>query len=206
MPSKIPFSLVTAFSNHSFQGNPAGVVFVDLGLSSDILASIAKNLAQPATAFVAPVPSPSNDETVLKFDIRWFSAKGVEIQLCGHGTIAAAQVVFGRQDLASEKVNTIEFKTLLRGVVKAVKLEGGLLELALPSSVPQEVSAEERARLIPFLAKAFGRDVTVKHVADGGELFKNCKCPSNAHSLQRLTANRSFGGVGRERRSWRKHR
>ncbi len=76
---------VDAFTNKLFTGNPAAVCILDEFLSDSIMQSIAaeNNLAE--TAFVVPQKD--------YFDIRWFTP-AVEVDLCGHATLASAYVLF----------------------------------------------------------------------------------------------------------------
>ena len=76
---------VDAFTSRLFAGNPAGVVPLDEWLEVDLMQRIAmeNNLAE--TAFFIP------DGDI--FHIRWFTPK-VEVDLCGHATLASAHVLF----------------------------------------------------------------------------------------------------------------
>jgi PhzF family phenazine biosynthesis protein len=77
---KLPLVQIDAFTNRLFGGNPAAVVLLQSWLPDKVLASIAaeNNLAE--TAFVIPGP----DDVPL----RWFTPT-VEVDLCGHATLAA---------------------------------------------------------------------------------------------------------------------
>ena len=76
---------IDAFTDKLFGGNPAGVISLRALLDDHLMQSIAleNNLAE--TAFV--VPEGDN------FRIRWFTPT-VEVDLCGHATLAAAYVMF----------------------------------------------------------------------------------------------------------------
>jgi PhzF family phenazine biosynthesis protein len=82
---KFPLFQIDAFTDHLFGGNPAAVVLLESWLPDKVLAAIAaeNNLAE--TAFVIP----GADEIAL----RWFTPT-VEVDLCGHATLAAAYVLF----------------------------------------------------------------------------------------------------------------
>jgi PhzF family phenazine biosynthesis protein len=77
--------IVNAFSQERFGGNPAAVIPLLQWLSEERMQQIAaqNNLAE--TAFVIPE---GND-----FNIRWFTPT-VEVDLCGHATLATAHVYF----------------------------------------------------------------------------------------------------------------
>lgn len=76
---------IDAFTDTLFGGNPAAVIPLEYWPSDAFMQSIAaeNNLAE--TAFVVP----EDDD----FRIRWFTP-GVEVDLCGHATLAAAYVMF----------------------------------------------------------------------------------------------------------------
>ena len=78
--------IVDAFTDQPFKGNPTGVCLSDASLPNDRMLSIARELNLSETAFVHP----SANEI---YTIRYFSPK-MEIPLCGHATMAAAQVLF----------------------------------------------------------------------------------------------------------------
>ena len=76
---------IDAFTDKLFGGNPAAVVPLNDWLPDETMISIAaeNNLAE--TAFYVP--------TEAGFHIRWFTPT-VEVDLCGHATLAAAFVLF----------------------------------------------------------------------------------------------------------------
>ena len=75
---------VDAFTDRLFEGNPAGVMFTDSFLSAKTMQKIADENSLSETAFVVKRGN--------TFDLRWFSPK-VEIDFCGHATIATAHVL-----------------------------------------------------------------------------------------------------------------
>jgi PhzF family phenazine biosynthesis protein len=82
---KLPLYQIDAFTSQMFCGNPAAVVLLDDWLPDRVLAAIAaeNNLAE--TAFVVPRGD--------VLPLRWFTPT-VEVDLCGHATLAAAHVLF----------------------------------------------------------------------------------------------------------------
>lgn len=82
---KLPLFQIDAFTNHLFGGNPAAVVVLESWPPDRVLAAIAaeNNLAE--TAFVILKPD--------AIALRWFTPT-VEVDLCGHATLAAAHVLF----------------------------------------------------------------------------------------------------------------
>ena len=82
---KIPYYEIAAFTSRPFGGNPAGVCVLQEWLPDQIMQAIAaeNNLAE--TAFII--------EREKHFDIRWMTP-AIEIDLCGHATLASAHVIF----------------------------------------------------------------------------------------------------------------
>src|SRR5688572_26355759 len=85
----ISFALVDAFTDRPFAGNTAGVVSAADGLSGDQMQCIARELGQTETCFVSSTDAPAVDLT-----LRWFTPT-VEVDLCGHATVAAFTVLTG---------------------------------------------------------------------------------------------------------------
>ncbi len=76
---------VNAFSSNPFSGNPAAVIPLDFWLSDTIMQQIAAQNNLSETAFFV--------KTSEGFHIRWFTPS-VEVNLCGHATLASAHVIF----------------------------------------------------------------------------------------------------------------
>jgi PhzF family phenazine biosynthesis protein len=109
---------VDSFTQEPFKGNPAGVCITKSGLDEKLMLSIAAEMAVPETAFL------SLDD----MNLRWFSPK-IEVQLCGHGTLAVAHIMkeMGLIDLGEE----IEFHTLSGSL--HVKAEKEHIEMDFPA-------------------------------------------------------------------------
>ena len=82
----IPLAWVDAFSDAAFGGNPAGVCLLQAPLDEVRMQSIAFELGIAETAFLLPGDDPTS------FGLRWFSP-AVEIDLCGHATLASAHAL-----------------------------------------------------------------------------------------------------------------
>lgn len=88
--------LVDAFTEHSFGGNPAGVVLEAGNLSEEMMQKIAREVNVSETAFVRP--DPTGDA---HYEVRFFTPH-TEVDLCGHATVAtfwalAAEKIIGRR-------------------------------------------------------------------------------------------------------------
>jgi predicted PhzF superfamily epimerase YddE/YHI9 len=81
----LPVTIVDAFTSTPFEGNPAAVCVVDAPRDDEWMRRVACETNLPATTFVHPTGD--------GFGLRWF-AKAVELQLCGHGTLATSHVLW----------------------------------------------------------------------------------------------------------------
>ncbi len=120
----IPLYQVDSFTDRPFTGNPAAVCLLKKMAPEEWMQAVALEMNLSETAFVASRSDGS-------FDLRWFTPL-VEVDLCGHATLAAAHVLF-EQGLV--KRNTVEFHTL-SGLLTA-KQDDGWLELDFPSQPPR---------------------------------------------------------------------
>jgi len=85
MTREIPIYQIDAFTSRVFAGNPAAVCPLETWLPDDVLQGIAaeNNLAETAYLIV-------RDDG--DYDLRWFTP-AVEVDLCGHATLASAYVI-----------------------------------------------------------------------------------------------------------------
>ena len=88
--SAVEVVFVDAFTSTPFTGNPAAVVPDATGLDEATMRAVAAELGRPATAFLRP-GAKGGDRA-----LRWYSPAGIELTLCGHGTVAAAHVLAAR--------------------------------------------------------------------------------------------------------------
>jgi len=116
----IPFYHINAFTSHTFKGNPAGVCILDNWLEDSLLQNIAMENNLSETAFLV-----RQDDT---HEIRWFSPT-VEIDLCGHATLAAGFVLANFRDFISAK---LRFISPISGELSVLK-EGDRLTLDFPA-------------------------------------------------------------------------
>jgi PhzF family phenazine biosynthesis protein len=92
---------VDAFTDRPFAGNPAGVCILDAPAADDWMQSIAADVNLSETAFLEPRDDGS-------FGLRWFTPT-VEVDLCGHATLASAHVLWTLGRVAPE--DTCRFRT-----------------------------------------------------------------------------------------------
>lgn len=117
---------IDAFAEKLFTGNPAAVCPLDNWLDADIMQKIAaeNNLAE--TSFTVPVEN--------GFEIRWFTPT-VEVDLCGHATLASAFVLINFEGFTEDKIN---FFSKNSGTLTVTK-NGDLFTLNFPSDSLQKV-------------------------------------------------------------------
>jgi PhzF family phenazine biosynthesis protein len=116
---KIQIYQIDAFTRTLFKGNPAAVCPLEDWLEDEILQAIAAENNLSETAFLVF----RGDH----YDLRWFTPK-VEVDLCGHATLASAHVVFHFID---PEATAVRFQT--RSGMLTVEREGDLLAMQFPS-------------------------------------------------------------------------
>ena len=121
---------VDAFSSEVFGGNPAAVCVLNEWLGDSVLQNIAaeNNLAE--TAFI--IKSESG------YDLRWFTP-ALEIDLCGHATLASAYVIFKFLEPSLEHV---AFKTMSGQLEVSIDSEQKL-SMDFPARAPQQIEIKE---------------------------------------------------------------
>ena len=132
---KIKIYQVDAFTDRLFSGNPAAVCISDKRISDELMQSIGNENNLAETAFV--VPDEQND-----FEIRWFTPT-VEVDLCGHATLAAAFVLFNILDYPGP---LIKFHSPRSGLL-AVEKRADMLFLDFPTD-ELEMLTENENRII----------------------------------------------------------
>lgn len=114
--------VVDAFSSTPFGGNPAAIVPLDSWLPDSLMQSIAAEHNLAETAFFIP----KGDH----YHLRWFTP-GVEVDLCGHATVAAGFVI---EQFITPGVQQITFDSLSGPL--GVSIDQGVYTLDFPSRPP----------------------------------------------------------------------
>lgn len=127
---------VDAFAGRIFEGNPAAVCPLERWLPDPLLQKIATENNLSETAFFIPEGR--------GFRIRWFTPT-VEVDLCGHATLASAFVLFHRLGHSGD---TVTFQS--RSGPLAVTRRGDMLELDFPNQAP--IPCEAPAALLKAFA------------------------------------------------------
>ena len=124
--NSIPYFEVFAFTSRMFAGNPAGVCLLEEWLPDETLQAIAAQNDLPETAFLI--------ERSDFFDLRWMTPT-LEVELCGHATLAAAHVLFRHLGYAR---SAIRFQTQ-SGELK-VEQAANRLVLDFPARPAEEIA------------------------------------------------------------------
>lgn len=119
----LPYFVVDAFTSRPFAGNPAAIFPLERWLPDATLAAIAAEMALSESAFFV---READD-----LHLRWFTPT-VEVDLCGHATLACAHVVF--RVLEPDR-QAIRFQTR-SGPLDVTRTDGGAT-LALPARVAE---------------------------------------------------------------------
>jgi predicted PhzF superfamily epimerase YddE/YHI9 len=128
---------VDAFAEGAFGGNPAAVCLLTAPRPARWMQAVAAEMNLAETAFVVPRRG--------GFGLRWFTP-AVEVDLCGHATLASAAVLW--QERVAPSTGELRFHT--RSGVLACRRQGDRIELDFPVRVARQCAAP------PGLAKALG--------------------------------------------------
>jgi PhzF family phenazine biosynthesis protein len=146
--SRIKFFQIDSFATKQFKGNPAGVCLLKDPLPEQAMRDIAaeNNLAE--TAFLVKKDN--------GFDLRWFTPT-VEVDLCGHATLASAFVLWRQGIVKADEVITFFTRS---GELSAVQY-GDWIELDFPAYFEEQRELELTAK------QALGVDIIESAYAGG---------------------------------------
>ena len=141
------YFVIDVFTDKLFGGNPAGVCLLDSWPYDSVMQNIAmeNNLAE--TAFLV-----REDDGA--YGLRWFTPE-VEIDLCGHATLASAFVLMNEVRAVASK---IDFHTQ-SGTLTVTKSDDGIFTLDFPSRAPVLCDTP------PLLEQALGAPVRETHMS-----------------------------------------
>jgi len=123
----IPLLQVDAFADGPFTGNPAAVCLLDAPREPSWMQSVAMEMNLSETAFLVPRAD--------GFDLRWFTP-AVEVDLCGHATLASAHALWEEGVLA--RGQHARFST--RSGWLTAEPKDGEIELDFPSKDAEALS------------------------------------------------------------------
>ena len=142
---QLPLYHVDAFTSRRFGGNPAAVCPLEGWLPDDVMQAIAAENNLSETAFFVPRGE--------DFDLRWFTP-AVEVDLCGHATLATAHVLMTKLEPARRRAT---FHT--RSGALIVSRDGERLTMDFPAQPPRRVDT------MPGLAAALGAQPSATFLA-----------------------------------------
>ena len=137
----ITITQVDAFTGKPFAGNPAAVCILAEPATIEWMKNVAAEMNVSETAFLVP----RADE----FDLRWFTP-AVEVDLCGHATLASAHVLWESGRLAVEA----EARFHTRSGLLTARREGTWIQMDFPAEPAQAVQSP------PELTEALGVEPT----------------------------------------------
>ena len=137
---------VNAFTSDFNGGNPAGVCPLQEWLPGELMQAIAKENDLSETAFFV--------EKGDAFDLRWFTPS-VEVDLCGHATLASAHVLFSEMNYAGQRIT---FNTKSGPLIVSNENTGYVMEMPIIGKT--EAIAPDN------LIKGLGRKPTESYKAD----------------------------------------
>ncbi len=128
--NKLKFWYVDSFTHQPFGGNPAAVFILKKPIKDELMQQIAGELNLSETAFILLRQSK-------KPILRWFTPL-CEVDLCGHATLAAAQIYFTE---VNPNTNEIIFDTKLVGPLRVTKRQASLT-MSFPIRIGVEIPIE----------------------------------------------------------------
>ena len=135
------FRHIDAFARQPFEGNSAAVYRVDAFPDDALMQKIAREHNLSETAWYMP-----DDTGEADFVLRWFTP-AVEVELCGHATLAAGHHVLTEEP----ERDRVRFRTQKgAGVLEVARGEAGNYVMSLPAW-------RSEARAVPELVAALGR-------------------------------------------------
>jgi len=158
---KIRIWQVDAFTVKVFSGNPAGVVLQAGDLTDLQMQQVAREMNCSQTAFVLP-PMADGD-----LRLRCFTP-AVEVDLCGHATLAAFHVLVEEKQFGLEKkgahrlqVETKAGKLAFEVDNRGEGLRRGMLSLPLPKFAPVKLGVKDFAKMLGIRPEDFNTDLPI---------------------------------------------
>ncbi|MDC4238895.1 PhzF family phenazine biosynthesis protein [Clostridium tertium] len=138
MKNKIKIYQVDAFTSEAFKGNPAAVCILENDISDELMKNIAQEMNLSETAFVKPLKNLNIGKGNL-FSLRWFTPE-VEVDLCGHATIATSKVLFDEFNIKEQYIKYETKSGLLTAKKKDEKISLDFpIDKALDFNLTQDI-------------------------------------------------------------------
>ena len=123
---------VDAFTDKPFGGNPAAVCLLHAPADASWMQRVAREMNLSETAFLV-----RRDDG--GFDLRWFTP-AVEVDLCGHATLASAHVLWEEEHLAQDAAAVFHTRS---GRLSAVRRDGWI-KMDFPAEPDEPTPAPDR--------------------------------------------------------------
>ncbi|KZT62581.1 PhzF family phenazine biosynthesis protein [Calocera cornea HHB12733] len=157
----LQYTVVDAFTERAFAGNPACVIIPgDKTLTSQQMQLIAREYNLSETAYLTK--KESEEAGFARYGLRWFTPT-VEAKLCGHATLASAHVLFAQVETS---INTLKFDTL-SGELIATSLPDGKIQLEFPAGELHPVSNEVTAKVEKAISQLTEKQLAIKNISVG---------------------------------------
>jgi PhzF family phenazine biosynthesis protein len=131
---------VDAFTDRPFSGNPAAVCVLPSAPSDQWMRDVAREMNLSETAYLVPRSDAADDG----YNLRWFTP-AVEVDLCGHATVASAHVLWQDGHLAPGQQARFHTRS---GLLTADR-RGDWIELDFPAKIAD--ATEPPPALLPAL-------------------------------------------------------
>ena len=130
---------IDAFTDKLFHGNPAAVIPLEKWIDDELMQKIALENNLSETVFFVPSdgnssPDGGGREGAADYDIRWFTPE-LEINLCGHATLASAYVLFNILGFNKEEIVFHSKSGLLK-----ITRENNTILMDFPSWPPEKLN------------------------------------------------------------------
>lgn len=178
MTREIDLYQIDSFTNETFGGNPAAVCPLDEWLPDDLLQNIAMENNLSETVFCVAQDDGS-------YHLRWFTPT-VEVDLCGHATLAAAYVIFEYLNHSGDQI----IFTGLSGELRVYKTGDGL-KMDFP------VWPHKKIDISSQISDALGHEPTELYEGyDWVAVYDDMKTVKNmAPDMEKLTACENMRGI-----------
>ncbi|KAL6214728.1 hypothetical protein ACLB2K_014160 [Fragaria x ananassa] len=176
----VNFSVVDAFTESAFKGNPAAVCLLEEDRDDQWLQALAAEFNLSETCYLTrlsdSVSDPALSSSPARFRLRWFTPV-TEVDLCGHATFAAASTLF-KSGLVNSDI--IEFSTL-SGILTAKKVPDGV-EVASGSTIPNGEAQDSY-----FIELNFPADPSNEFNSTDASLISNALGGASVIDIRRTT-------------------
>jgi predicted PhzF superfamily epimerase YddE/YHI9 len=201
---------IDSFTDTPFAGNPAAVCLMEKPADPSWMQLVAREMNLSETAFLYPIDD--------GYHLRWFTPT-VEVDLCGHGTLATAHLLF--EDGHVSKAEPISFQTRsgkltatycdgwiwldfpatrstavdLPQVLKTIKAEGKISGLRSENWLLAELASEQEVRSyqpdFPTIAALPGGHllITARAQMPGVDFVSRCFAPGHGINEDPVTGS-----------------